>query len=61
MGKTESGITIVETIDLNVQIQVPEENYEGLEQCREILEEGSLITRSLERGIKVTHTISLKK
>jgi uncharacterized OsmC-like protein len=61
MGKAESGINIVETIDLKVLITVPEENYKELEHCREILKEGSLITRSLERGIKVNHSILLKK
>jgi uncharacterized OsmC-like protein len=61
MGKAESGINIVETIDLKVLITIPEENYKELEDCREILREGSLITRSLERGIKVNHSILLKK
>ncbi len=58
MGKSESGRNIVEIINLNVIVNVPEENYEGLEHCREILEKGSLITRSLKKGIKVNHIIS---
>ena len=59
MGKSESGRNIVEIINLNVIVNVPEENYEGLENCREILEKGSLITRSLTKGIKINHVISL--
>ncbi len=60
MGKDEAGDNIVEGIDLDIVVDVPEENIEEFERCRSIVDKGCLIGNSLERGITVHHSISLK-
>jgi uncharacterized OsmC-like protein len=60
MGKDEADKTIVEAINLDIVVDVPEENIEAFERCRSIVEKGCLIGNSLERGITVNHSISLK-
>ena len=60
MGKDEADKMIVEGIDLEIVVDVPEENIEEFERCRSILEKSCFIGRSLENGINVNHSISLK-
>jgi hypothetical protein len=61
MGKNNWGKVVVECVDLEIMITFPDEYKEEFKKCREILEQGSSITRSLENCIKVNHSISLKK
>jgi len=60
MGKNEAGKNIVEGIDLDIVVDVPEENIEEFERCRSTVDKGFLLGRSLEKGINVNHSISLK-
>ena len=60
MGKDESGKTVVEGLNLEVDVDIPDENKDVLDHCVGILEGGCIITRSLKRGIKVKHSISCK-
>ncbi len=60
MGKDKSGKVVVEGINLEVDVDIPEENKDVLDHCVGLLDGGCLITRSLKRGIKVKHSISCK-
>ena len=60
MGKNESGQNVVESVDLELIVDVPEEYIEELEHCWRIWEKHCLISRSLQRGIKVNRSISIK-
>ena len=60
MGKDEAGKSIVEGIDLDIVVDVPEENIEEFEKCRSIVDKGCLIGKSLEKGMNVNHSISLR-
>lgn len=58
MTKDESGRDFVDQIDLQIQVEVSDEDLNAFERCKAIVERGCLITRSLKKGVKVTHTIS---
>jgi len=58
IAKDESGRDFVNEIGLQVQVEVPDQDLIAFERCKEIVERGCLITRSLRKGIKVTASIS---
>lgn len=61
MGKNESGQNVIESIDLEVVVDVPEEHIEELEHCWRLWEKRCPISRSLQRGIKVNSSISINE
>lgn len=61
MGKNESGQNVVESVDIELIVDVPEEHTEELEHCWRIWEKRCLISRSLQRGIKINRSISIKE
>ena len=60
IGKDESGSSAVKEIDLHITVDIPEKDLNILESCRTILKNGCLISKSLENGIAVNRSISLK-
>ena len=60
MGKNEKGQDVVESITLDVDVDIPDANKPELERCIKYLEDGCLITRGLKKGIKVTNNIKKK-
>ena len=60
MGKDEKGRNVVVRIDIDISVDIPEENREDLERYHRLVEAGCLVSRSLERGIEVNHSITLK-
>lgn len=60
MGKDESGQNVVESVNLEVTVDVPEENIEDLEHCWRVWEKRCFIRRSLERGVKIVRSMSIK-
>jgi uncharacterized OsmC-like protein len=52
------GRSYVEGLDLDIQVDVPDESRAVLDHSIRILEDGCLVTRSLERGINVNHIFS---
>jgi uncharacterized OsmC-like protein len=56
-GRNVGNQTRVEAIGIRVEVGIDDNDAETLEKVSKILENGCLITRSLEPGIKVTHTI----
>jgi len=58
MAKDESGRDFVDQIDLQIEVEVSNEDLNAFERCTAIVERGCLITRSLRKGVKVTHSIS---
>ena len=54
---SEDSPPVVSALDIRVEVEVGEEDKEILEKIRTIAERGCLITRSLARGMEVTHTI----
>jgi len=58
MGKDESGRDFVDKIDVQIQVQISDEDVNAFERCKSIVDRGCLISRSLIRGVKVTHSIS---
>ena len=57
MGKDEKNRDLVESITLNIDVDIPEEDMPVLERCIKYLEDGCLVTRGLKKGIKVTNNI----
>ena len=57
MGKSESGKTVVKSIDIDVSVNVPKDMLGVLESCFKLAEDGCLITQSLNKGIIVNHEI----
>jgi organic hydroperoxide reductase OsmC/OhrA len=57
MGKNDSGADVVERLDIDVFVDVPEEKRDVLERCCRLAEEGCLITQSLLRGVEINHQI----
>jgi organic hydroperoxide reductase OsmC/OhrA len=57
MGKDDKGKSIVEGLNLEIQVDIPEESRDVLDHCVNILRGGCLITRSLKNGIHVNHTV----
>ena len=60
MGKNESGQNVVESVTLELIVDVPEENIKDLEHCWRVWEKRCFISRSLERGVKVVRSMSIK-
>lgn len=58
MGKDESGRDFVDKIDMQIQVQISDEDVNAFERCKSIVNRGCLISRSLIKGVKVTHSIS---
>jgi len=58
MSKDESGRDFVDKIDMQIQVQISDEDVNAFERCKSIVDRGCLISRSLMRGVKVTHLIS---
>jgi len=56
---SEDSPPAVSALDIRVEVEVGNEDKVILERVRTIAERGCLITRSLARGIDVTHTITL--
>jgi osmotically inducible protein OsmC len=57
MGKNQKGKDLIESIFLDIDVDVSDENESELDRCIKYLEDGCLITRSLENGIKVIKNI----
>jgi uncharacterized OsmC-like protein len=57
MGKDGKGRDLVESMILNIDVDVPDENVPELDRCIKYLEDGCLITRGLKKGIVVTNNI----
>ena len=60
MGKNDRGKSFVEGLNLEIQVDIPDESRDVLDHCVKLLEDGCLVTRSLKKGIHVNHTISCK-
>jgi len=58
MSKDESGRDFVDKIAIQIQVQISDEDVNAFERCKSIVDRGCLISRSLIRGVKVTHSIS---
>jgi uncharacterized OsmC-like protein len=58
MSKDESGRDFVDKIDMQIQVQISDEDVNAFERCKSIVNRGCLISRSLIKGVKVTHSIS---
>jgi len=58
MSKDESGRDFVDKIAIQIQVQISDEDVNTFERCKSIVDRGCLISRSLIRGVKVTHSIS---
>jgi organic hydroperoxide reductase OsmC/OhrA len=61
MGKNTKNQDLVESMTLNINVDIPEEYKPELDSCIKYLEDGCLITRGLKKGIKVTNNIQIKK
>jgi len=59
-GKDESGRVCIDSINVKINVAVPEdeETLRRLKRAEILLERGCLISRSLIRGIKVNYSIS---
>ena len=57
MGKNEKGRDLVESMSLDIEVDIPEENKPELDKCVKFLEDGCLVTRGLKKGIKITNNI----
>ena len=57
MGKDEKNRDIVESMTVNIDVDIAEEDMPVLERCIKYLEDGCLITRGLKKGIKITNNI----
>jgi organic hydroperoxide reductase OsmC/OhrA len=60
MGKDDKGRSCVEGLDIEIQVDIPNEGRDVFNRCVDILKDGCLVTRSLKKGIKVQHTIICK-
>ena len=60
MGKDSKGNSFVESLTLDIEVDVPDDNLSELERCISYLEDGCLVTKSLKKGIKITHNIKKK-
>jgi organic hydroperoxide reductase OsmC/OhrA len=60
MGKDDKGKSWVEGLNIDIQLDIPDESIDTLDHCVKLLENGCLVTRSLKKGIHVNHTISRK-
>jgi osmotically inducible protein OsmC len=58
MGKDDKGKSVVEGLNLEVHVDLPDEKRDMLDHCVKILKDGCLVTRSLKKGIHVKHNIS---
>lgn len=61
MGKNEKNQDLIESLTINISVDIPEENRPELDRCIKYLEGGCLITRGVKKGIKVTNNIKLKQ
>ena len=57
MDKNEKDEVVVDGINIEVIVDVPEEDTDALEHCISMFEKGCLATRSMKRGIKVNYSI----
>jgi uncharacterized OsmC-like protein len=57
MGKDDKNRDIVESMTLNIDVDISKEHLPVLERCIKFLEDGCLVTRGLKKGIKVTNNI----
>ena len=60
MDKDDSGSSVVKEIDLHITVDIPEKDEYVLERCRTIMKNGCLVSKSLENGIAINRSISLK-
>jgi organic hydroperoxide reductase OsmC/OhrA len=60
MGKDEKGRPLVESMELDIDVDIPDEYRSQLDRCIGYLEEGCLITRGMKKGINVTNKIKKK-
>jgi len=58
LSKDESGRDFVDKINIQIQVQISDEDVNAFERCKSIMNRGCLISRSLIKGVKVTHSIS---
>lgn len=61
MDAREGAGSTIQSLDLDVQVSVPPEASNAVDQCRTLLRDGSLIPKSLQQSITVNHTITLKR
>ena len=57
MGKDEKNRDIVESMTVNIYVDIAEEDMPVLERCIKYLEDGCLVTRGLKKGVKITNNI----
>jgi len=50
MGKDERGRDLIESMTLNIGVDIPDENKSELDRCIKYLEDGCLITRGLKES-----------
>ena len=60
--KDENGRLCVDRIDVNINVEIPndEESVKRFRRAQNLFKRGCLISRSLERGIKVNYEINAK-
>ena len=56
-GKDEKNRDLVESMTINLEVDIAEQDLPALERCIKYLEDGCLVTRGLKKGIKVTNNI----
>jgi len=57
IGKNVKGRKVVESLNINLGVDVPEENLQELDRCIRILDDGCLITGGLKKGLLVNNDI----
>ena len=61
-GRDAGGITRVQRLEISVEVELPDEDLDKLERVKSIMDSrGCLITRSIEAGIDVSHSITRVK
>jgi uncharacterized OsmC-like protein len=59
MGKDEKNRSVIESMTINLSVDVEEDHLAVLDRCIGYLEDGCLVTRGLKSGIKVSTNINI--
>jgi hypothetical protein len=57
IGKNVKGREVVGSLNINLDVDVPEENLQELDRCIKILDDGCFITGGLKKGLLVNNHI----
>ena len=59
IGKNGKGREVVDSLNIGLDVDVPEENLQELDRCIKILDDGCFITGRLKKGLLVNNDIKL--